>query len=343
VIRRGQVLRRYRGGSICSKPVFVEFEIQRVECRACGKVRQIKVPFADENKTFTKQFARYVLDLSGRMTIQDVANHLGVSWRLVKDIQKRHLRRNFSRPKLGDLRQIAIDEISVGKRHRYLTIVLDLATGAVVFVGKGKAGSALYPFWRRLKRTKAKIKAVAIDKSQAYIQAVREHLPKATLVFDHFHVIKLFNEKLTQLRRDLHREVTDLMKKDVLKGVRWLLLKNPENLDPQRNERKRLKEALRLNEPLACAYYMKEDLRMIWKQPDKVTARNFLDDWIAPEPKCRASESSGSSPKPSLPTGRASWPITTTKYPPGHWKEPTTRSKPCRGRPMATGISNSLS
>ena len=122
---------------------------------------------------------------------------------------------------------------------------------------------------------------VAIDMSQAYIQAVREHLPKATLVFDHLHVIKLFNEKLTQLRRDLYLEVTDLLKRNALKGVRWLLLKNPENLDPQHNERKRLKEALRLNKFLACACYMKEDLRMIWKQPDKTTARNSLDDWIA--------------------------------------------------------------
>ena len=280
VIRRGRTLRRFRGGAICSKPVFVEFEVQRLQCKGCGKVRQVKIPFADENKTYTKRFARYVLELCTRMTIQDVAHHLQVSWRLVKEIQKNYLRRKFSRPKLRRLRRIAIDEISVGRRHRYLTVVLDLETGAVVFVGKGKAASSLDLFWRRLNRTKAKIEAVAIDMSQAYIQAVRERLPKAVLVFDHFHVIKLFNEKLTQLRRDLYREITDLLKKNVLKGVRWLLLKNPENLDPEHNERKRLKEALRLNEPLACAYYMKEDLRMIWKQRDKVAARHSLDDWI---------------------------------------------------------------
>ena len=96
-----------------------------------------------------------------------------MSWRLVKEILKSYLRRKFSRPKLGRLRLIAIDEISVGKRHRYLTVVLDLEKGAVVFVGKGKAASTLHPFWRRLKRTKAKIEAVAIDMSQAYIQAVK--------------------------------------------------------------------------------------------------------------------------------------------------------------------------
>jgi len=69
-----------------------------------------------------------------------------------------------------------------------------------------------------------------MDMSQAYISAVRGNLPHATIVFDHFHVIKLMNEKLTELRRDLYREATDLLQKDVLKGSRWLLLKNPENL-----------------------------------------------------------------------------------------------------------------
>jgi transposase len=74
-------------------------------------------------------------------------------------------------------------------------------------------------------------------------------------VFDHFHVIKLFNEKLTQLRRELYREAGDLLHKKVLKGTRWLLLKNPENLNDDHNERGRLEEALSLNKPLATAYY----------------------------------------------------------------------------------------
>src|SRR4029077_15018800 len=90
----------------------------------------------------------------------------------------------------------------------------------------------LEPFWKRLRASRAKIKAVATDMSLAYILAVREHLPQAVHVFDHFHVIKLFNEKLSDFRRELHREATDLMLKAVLKGTRWLLLKNPENLDP---------------------------------------------------------------------------------------------------------------
>jgi transposase len=262
------------------KRVVIELAIQRIECKDCGAIRQVKVDFADENSRYTRAFERYVLDLSSHTTISDAADHLGVSWDVVKDIQKRYLQRKFARPKLGRLKHIAIDEIYVGKRHKFLTIVLDLETGAVVFVGEGKGGDALEPFWKRLKYARAKIEAVAIDMSQAYVRAVTSNLPKAILVFDHFHVIKLFNEKLTQLRRDLYREAIDVLQKEVLKGVRWLLLKNPENLNERRNERKRLEDALQLNQPLACAYYLKEDLRQIWDQPNKARAKVALEDWI---------------------------------------------------------------
>lgn len=254
--------------------------VQRVECRACKAIRQVKVGFAEENRRFIRQFERCVLDLCSHSTIQDVARHFGVSWDVVKDIQKRYLNRKFPPPRLKGLRKIAIDELYVGKKRKFLTIVLDLESGAVVFIGEGKSAAALEPFWERLKSAKKRIQAVAIDMSQAYIQAVTTNLPKAKLIFDHFHVIKLFNEKLTGLRRHLYREATDLKQKEVLKGARRLLLKNPENIDEKRNERQRLAEALRLNQPLACAYYMKEDLRQIWNQPDKATAQAVFGDWI---------------------------------------------------------------
>jgi transposase len=247
----------------------------------CGLIRQVKVSFADPKKRYTRAFERYVLELSRLMTIQDVAKHLDVSWDTVKDIQALSLQRRFGKPKLHKLRQIAIDEIAVGKGHRYLTVVLNLLSGAVVFVGDGKGADALKPFWRRLRRARAKIVAVATDMSKAYIRAVRDHLPNAVHVFDHFHVIKLFNEKLSAFRRALYAQLSSEDERKILKGTRWLLLKNPDNLDPQRNERERLDEALQLNAPLATAYYLKEDLRQIWMQPNKRTARRVLRDWLA--------------------------------------------------------------
>src|SRR5207248_4752641 len=140
-----------------------------------------------------------------RMTIRDVAAHLNVGWDLVKDIQKRDLSRRYAKPKLKHLRRIAIDEIAVAKGHRYMTLVLDLDSGAVVFVGDGKGADALKPFWKRLRPSHARIEAVAMDMSGAYQAAVTTHLPKAKIVFDHFHVVKLFNDMLSDFRSALYR------------------------------------------------------------------------------------------------------------------------------------------
>jgi transposase len=278
---RGHEIRTFRTVPIGAKPTLVTLDVARVWCPRCDHVRQVKIGFADPKKHYTRSFERYALELSRHMTIQDVAQHLQVSWDTIKDIQARNLQRRFGKPKLHKLREIAIDEIAIGKGHRYLTVVLNLRSGVVVFVGDGKGADALEPFWKRLRRARAQIKAVATDLSAAYIRAVRDHLPRAVHVFDHFHVIKLFNEKLTALRRQLYAQASSDPERKVLKGTRWLLLKNPENLDEARDERQRLEEALRLNQPLATAYYLKEDLRQIWAQPDKRTARRVLRDWLA--------------------------------------------------------------
>ena len=277
---RGHQERTLRTIPIGRKPVFVRLDVARVWCPVCDAVRQVKIGFADPKKRYTRSFERYALELSRHMTIQDVAQHLQVGWETIKDIQANDLQRRFGKPKLHKLKQIAIDEIAVGKGQRYLTVVLNLLSGAVVFVGDGKGVEALEPFWKRLRRARAKIEAVATDMSPAYTRAVRDNLPKAVHVFDHFHVIKLFNEKLSDFRRQLYNQASSDAERKILKGTRWLLLKNPENLDEERNELERLEDALELNKPLSVAYYLKEDLRQLWSQDDKHAARRVLRDWI---------------------------------------------------------------
>jgi transposase len=282
VSAQGGKVRTLRTLPIGSKPVLLQLKVPRVLCFECGLVRQVKLGFADPKRHYTRAFERYALELSRPMTIRDVAEHLGVGWDTVKDIQARPLQRRFGKPKLHKLRQIAIDEIAIGQGHRYLTVVLNLRSGAVVCVGDGTGVEALQPFWRRLRRSRARVAAVATDMSKAYIRAVRDNLPRAVHVFDHFHVVKLFNEKLSALRRQLYHQLSSAEERKILKGTRWLLLlKNPENLDAGRNEPERLQEASRLNAPLATAYYLKEDLRQIWMQANKRTARRVPRDWLA--------------------------------------------------------------
>ena len=222
-----------------------------------------------------------MLSLSKHMTIKSVATFLRIGWDVVKEIQKEYLTRHYSRPNIRKLKRIAIDEVFMGKKTGYLTVVLDLQKGEAVYVGEGKSGEALTAFWKRLKRANVELEVVATDMGSAFIKSARDNQPQAVNVVDHFHVIKLYNEKLTKLRRDLQEEAESADQKQVVKGIRWLLLmSNKKFKEKAEDAQKRLHKALKLNEPLSIAYYLKEDLSLIWKQPDKKSAEAALTEWI---------------------------------------------------------------
>lgn len=281
VIKSGKVERLFRTIPIGKKQVFMLAIIQRLECKACGSVRQEHIKYAESKKTYTRSLKRYILELSKIGTIQDVSNHLGMSWDIVKEIQKEHLQLHYGRPDIKHVKHIAIDEFAVKKGHKYMTVVVDLDTGIIIYVGEGKGMDALEGFWKRIKRDKVQIEAVAIDMSPAYISAVTNNIPEAQIVFDHFHVIKLYNDVISKLRRDLYNQETDINKRELIKGTRWLLLKNNEDLDDEKDEKKRLNEALAINQPLTIAYYLKEDLKLLWEMGSKENAKKFLGKWVA--------------------------------------------------------------
>jgi transposase len=119
---------------------------------------------------------------------------------------------------------------------------VNLETGEPVFVGKGKGEEALEPFWKLLGKSRKNIEAVAVDLGAACQKAVRDNIPHAVVVFDHFHVVKLMNDRLDRLRRRLFR-VAPQRQRDIIKGCRCLL-KNEENLDGSRHEKERLDRLL---------------------------------------------------------------------------------------------------
>lgn len=156
-----------------------------------------------------------------------------------------------------------------------------MLSGQVIYVGKGRSSESLEPFWRRLKASGAQVEAVAMDMWPAYINSVTSHLPDAKIVYDKFHIVKNLNATLSDLRKSIFRVEKDLNKKAVLKGTRWILLKNQDNLSGERGEKKRLEEALAINKPLSIAYYLKEDLKLIWCQGTVEKAKKFLGQWVA--------------------------------------------------------------
>ena len=262
--------------------------IPRLQCKNCGAIKQPKLNFADPKRHYTRSLERFVADLCQVTQLDNVADISGLAWDTVKEIHKRYLQRKCQRYNLKDVRYIAIDEIYLGKKRKFVTLVMDLESGRVLYVGKGKGKAALKGFWNKIRRYKANIKAVATDMASGYMSAVLEHLPNADLVLDHFHLVKWFNDKLSLLRRQLFNKAS-VEDKQILKGSRWLLLKAPENLRTHRHrskdERERLAKALEINEPLSIAYYMKERLRLLFKYPDREVADAELASWIA-EAEC---------------------------------------------------------
>jgi transposase len=270
VIRYGHITRTFNMLPVGNNNTELVVNIPRLFCKNCGSNRQPNLRFADPRKHYTHPLERFVIGLCRVMTIQDAAALTGLSWDTVKDIDKTYLRDKYKSFSLKFVRYIAIDEVYLGRKRKYITVVMDLRSGQVIHVCRGKGKDALKGLWKRLKRHNANILAVATDTASGYMAAVMEHLPKADLVLDHFHIVKWFSDKLSLLRRQLYHEA-DVLGKAVLKSSRYLLLKATENLkthpDSTKDERARLQAALEFNQPLATAYYMKERLRLLFSCP----------------------------------------------------------------------------
>jgi len=217
------------------------------------------------------------------MSIKDVAVFLGLHWDTVKDIEKKHLKKKFSKIRLKDVKVIGIDELHTG--DGFITIVRDLESGSVLHVGDGKGGVSLDGFVRRLQSSRCKIKAVALDLGPAYSAWAKKYLPEARIVYDHFHLIKLMNEKLDTLRRKTMNDADEEMKQH-LKNKRFLFLKNEESLDEESViELDKLKC---LFEDLGVATFMKECLRRIYSlATDEHMAELAFEYW------CKLADESG--------------------------------------------------
>lgn len=281
LVKNGYRMRDFLGLPIGGKKVIIRMKVQRYKCKndGCDYDQQENIPFATGSRSYTHRFAKYVVDLLRGMTLQDVANHLNVSWDTVKEIHSIYLERHYSPPSLKGVGNIGIDEFAVRKGRIYKTIVVDLDTGRILYVGDGKGVDALDKFWKRCRRHKVQIKHVATDLSSAFIASVLENCPDAVHVFDHFHVVKLMNEHLDDIRRKVYAMEKDINKRKVLKGTRYLLLGNGEDIFDKQHKT-RLDNALAMNEPLSKAYYLKEQLREIWAQINKEQAEAVLNDWV---------------------------------------------------------------
>ncbi len=279
IIRNGYVWRDFKTVPIGHIPVVLHTKIQRIKCKDCGCDMQEEIHFAHGKRTYTARLENLVVDLLDIATIKSVAEYLHLTWDTVKDIHKRRLKSSYGNPNIRNVKSIGIDEFAVRKGHVYKTIVVDLETGRIIYVGDGKGADALKGFWRKVDHYGVVIEHIATDLLKAFIASVMEHAPLAVHVFDHFHVVKLMNDAIDKLRSRMYHEEKELNRRKVIKGMRWLLLCNGKDIYDDKHK-ERLEIALAMNKPLAQVYYLKESMREIWMQVTKTHAESFLDEWI---------------------------------------------------------------
>ena len=274
-----------------TKKTTISISMHRLRCHDCGKYLMENIPFiSSASNRISKALERSILDLRKEMSIKAVANHFGLNWHTVKNTEKKHLRKKYGKISLKGVTAIGIDEVHMGEKiggKGYLTIIRDLYSGATLFVGRGKSGDTLNEFAVKLKRSKVQIKFVAVDLAPSFTSWIKKHTPKATIVYDHFHVIKLMNERLCNIRRRIMRELEDEEKVD-LKGKRWHFNRNEENLSKQAKEE--LENCCHLYQEPGIAHSLKEALRRIYKIRDVVFVENALVYWCEKAEACQIKE-----------------------------------------------------
>ena len=279
------VQRSVRDMPMSGSQVTIHYQYRKVVCPTCG----IKVEhhdFVGPYSRVTNRFAYYIYQLCQKMTIKDVAEHCKLSWHQIKRIDKTELVRRFSKISLNKVSVLSVDEISIKKRHRYLTIIADHLSGQVIKVIKNRDYNSVARYLKTIPlKTRKKIKAVAMDMWDPYIKAFNECLPHVKIVFDLFHVVSAFSRVIDKIRADQFRQA-DQQSRLLMKRSRFLLLKNPENLTL--NEKPRLKLILKNNQLIATTYILKDYLKRLWQYKYPKSAEKFLDYWcsLALESKC---------------------------------------------------------
>lgn len=284
----GEGCRRWRGLDLGTVPVYLEAEAPRVNCFEHG-VTVVAVPWARHDSRFTRAFedqAGWLVTHTSRTAVSEL---MRVAWRTVGGIITRVVREaEAAVDRLSGLRRIGIDEISYRKGHKYLIVVVDHDKRRLVWATAGRDEAALSRFFEALGPKRCtRLELISADAAPWIASMVRRYCPQARLCLDPFHVVAWATEALDEVRRQVwnaarRRGHYDLARE--LKGARFALWKNPENLT--RRQEYKLASVRHLNEPLFRAYLLKEQLRLVFKKAGSL-GKEILGDWLQWARRCR--------------------------------------------------------
>jgi len=258
--------------------VWLVIEVHRVRCRRCG-VRTERLPFVTRKAHSTTRLEAAVARDCEAAPVSRVALAWGIPPETVRRMDKRVLRRWAAARPRTPRRYLGVDEIYLGKRDKFLTVVSDLDTGEPIWVGLERKRETLDRFFAEAlpPRRRRAVRAVCVDMWEPFMQSLRAHLPHARIVYDKFHVLRHVNDAVDETRRaEFFRKGGAA--RGLLRGKRWLLLRRWAHLE--RDERRLVKELLALNRRLAKAYLLKEQLAHLWDYTYEGAARRFLTTWL---------------------------------------------------------------
>jgi len=277
----GEGRRRWRALDLATTFCFLEAEAPRIECKQHGVV-VAAVPWARHDSSFTRAFEDQVAWLAVNTSKTAVAQLMRIAWRTVGWICARVMAEAQSgRDLLAGLRRVGIDEISVRKGQRYLTVVVNHDTGRLIWAAPGRDSDTVEEFLQLLGKDRCQqIELVSCDMAEWITRPVGKRCPNAAICYDPFHLIKLATDALDEIRREVWNEARrqgQPQQARQLKGARFALWKNPDRL----TERQQLKLAQiqQTNKRLYRAYLLAQQLREIYRVPyEHATA--LLDGWL---------------------------------------------------------------
>jgi transposase len=272
--------RAVRDLNLASTRVWLLCQYRKIFCSYCQRIVTEDLGLFHPYLRVTLRLSQYIHELCKVMTVKEVAEHVGIDWKTVKNIDKLFLEQEYGQPNYDGLRILAVDEISIRKGYRYLTVVLDYLTGRVVWIGKQRRARTLSRFFNQLTSAQRQaLEAIAMDMWDPYIKAVHQKAPHVKIVFDLFHVVAQLSKVIDQVRNSEYRKASQ-ENKAVFKGAKYLLLKNRSNVR-RKKERQQLKELLKLNEVINTIMILKEKLKHIWSYRSRTWANKALDEWCA--------------------------------------------------------------
>ena len=270
--------REWRDLSMRKLPWKLCYRPRRVECPRCG-VRVEDFPWAEPWARVTTALFNAVAMLARELSWQGTARQYGLNWKSVATIVKRAVEYGLRHRARPAVHVIGIDEVSRRKGQVYLTVVYDLERRVLLWVGDDRTEEAVRPFFTKEMGTRRchTLRVVCMDMWAPYANLVREYATYAQILFDRFHIVKHLNEAVEEVRRSEMRRLS-LKARVVFKRSRWLLLKNPWNLNPDQKER--LSTLVRWNTPIVRAYYLKESFQLFWDYKQCKRSETHLQKWM---------------------------------------------------------------